>query len=98
MTHDLPGQADPLASRPAGPVRAWLDAAPADEVAEGLEAAAEPGAALTGLVRLLEAAPRPPARGRVAPLLRLLGGSPAPVAAPVGAGEGVVGRASWRVT
>ena len=54
MTHDQPGL-DLTASVPAGPVREWLAAAPADEVAEGLDAAADPGAALTGLVRLLEA-------------------------------------------
>jgi len=87
MTHDQPGL-DLTASVPAGPVREWLAAAPADEVAEGLDAAADPGAALTGLVRLLEAAPRPPARGRVGPLLRILGGSPALAAALVAEGEG----------
>ncbi|TMA61761.1 MAG: hypothetical protein E6J68_15600, partial [Deltaproteobacteria bacterium] len=87
MTHDQPGL-DLTASVPAGPVREWLAGAPADEVAEGLDAAADPGAALTGLVRLLEAAPRPPARGRVGPLLRILGGSPALAAALVAEGEG----------
>src|SRR5207247_6220094 len=69
-------------------VREWRAAAPAGGVAAGLDAAADPGAAVTGLVRLLEAAPRPPARGRVAPLLRLLGGSPALTAALVAEGEG----------
>ncbi|TMA96537.1 MAG: bifunctional [glutamate--ammonia ligase]-adenylyl-L-tyrosine phosphorylase/[glutamate--ammonia-ligase] adenylyltransferase, partial [Deltaproteobacteria bacterium] len=87
MIHDQPGP-NPAASIPAGPAREWLAAAPAEEVAEGLDAAADPGAAVTGLVRLLEAAPRPPARGRVAPLLRLLGGSPALTAALVAEGEG----------
>src|SRR5205823_8130133 len=46
-------------------------------VAEGLAAAAEPAAALHQLARLLPAAEAPPAPGRVAPLLRLLGGSAA---------------------
>ena len=54
----------------------WLAAAPAAEVQEGLERAADAPAALHGLGRLL-AGTAPPARsGRVAPLLRLLGGSP----------------------
>src|SRR5207249_4676965 len=58
-------------------VAGWLARAPADEVAEGLAAAADPAAALHQLARLLPAAEAPPAPGRVAPLLRLLGGSPA---------------------
>src|SRR5206468_1254962 len=55
----------------------WLARAPADEVAVGLAVAADPAAALHQLARLLPAAEAPPAPGRVAPLLRLLGGSPA---------------------
>src|SRR5437870_6849882 len=67
-------------------VAGWLARAPADEVAEGLAAAADPGAALDQLARLLPAAEAPPAPGRVAPLLRLLGGSPALAAALVAEG------------
>src|SRR5207247_823375 len=64
----------------------WLARAPADEVADGLAAAADPGAALDQLARLLPAAEAPPAPGRVAPLLRLLGGSPALAGALVAEG------------
>src|SRR5947207_1556051 len=67
-------------------VAGWLARAPADEVAEGLAAAAEPAAALHQLARLLPAVEAPPAPGRVAPLLRLLGGSPALAAALVAEG------------
>jgi glutamate-ammonia-ligase adenylyltransferase len=69
-------------------VRAWLRAAPAAEVREGIAAAADPGAALIGLARLLEAAEQPPAAGRVADLLRLLGGSQAISAALAAEGAG----------
>src|SRR5207249_2631769 len=67
-------------------VAGWLARAPADEVAEGLAAAADPAAALDQLARLLPAAEAPPAPGRVAPLLRLLGGSPALAGALVAEG------------
>ncbi|HLK09807.1 MAG TPA: bifunctional [glutamate--ammonia ligase]-adenylyl-L-tyrosine phosphorylase/[glutamate--ammonia-ligase] adenylyltransferase [Candidatus Binatia bacterium] len=60
----------------AAPVAGWLAAAPADEVRRGLAAAADPVAAAHGLVRLLAAGDAPPVPGRVAPLLRVLGGSP----------------------
>ena len=60
-----------LARLEAGPTRAWIDAAPADEVRAGLDAAADPADALTALARFVEAAPSPPPRGLVAPLLRL---------------------------
>src|SRR5207302_451286 len=49
-------------------------------------AAADPGAALDQLARLRPAAEAPPAPGRVAPLLRLLGGSPALAGALVAEG------------
>src|SRR5438093_1459771 len=67
-------------------VAGWLARAPADEVAEGLAAAADPAAALDQLARLLPAAAAPPAPGRVTPLLRLLGGSPALAGALVAEG------------
>ena len=77
-----------LARLEAGPTRAWIDAAPADEVRAGLDAAADPADALTALARFVEAAPSPPPRGLVAPLLRLLGGSPTLAAALVAEGRG----------
>src|SRR6266699_3052049 len=58
----------------------------ADELARAIAAAADPAAALDQLARLLPAAEAPPAPGRVAPLLRLLGGSPALAAALVAEG------------
>ncbi len=67
-------------------VAGWLARAPADEVVEGLAAAADPAAALDQLARLLPAAEAPPAPGRVASLLRLLGGSPALAGALVAEG------------
>ena len=67
-------------------VAGWLARAPADEVAEGLAAAADPAAALDQLARLLPLAEALPAPGRVARLLRLLGGSPALAAALVAEG------------
>ena len=67
-------------------VEGWLAAAPAGEVAEALAAAADPAGALHHLARLLEIASVPPRPGRVAPLLRILGGSP--TLAGVLAGEG----------
>jgi glutamate-ammonia-ligase adenylyltransferase len=73
----------------ARPLAAWLAAAPAEEVVAGLSAAADPVAALHGLARLGEAGGPPPPPGRVAPALRLLGGSQA--LAGVLAGEG----AAW---
>ncbi|HVH07952.1 MAG TPA: bifunctional [glutamate--ammonia ligase]-adenylyl-L-tyrosine phosphorylase/[glutamate--ammonia-ligase] adenylyltransferase, partial [Myxococcota bacterium] len=57
-------------------VVSWLAAAPAAEVHEAFERAADPPAALHGLGRLLESVAPPPVPGRVALLLRLLGGSP----------------------
>src|SRR5207245_844927 len=54
-------------------VAGWLAHAPADEVVEGLAAAADPAAALDQLARLLPAAEAPPAPGPVPSLLRLLG-------------------------
>ena len=77
-----------LARLEAGPTRAWIDAAPADEIRAGLDAAADPADALTALARFVEAAPSPPPRGLVAPLLRLLGGSPTLAAALVAEGRG----------
>ena len=56
-------------------VVAWLAAAPASEVHEGLARAADAPAAVHGLARVVEAA-APPMPGRTALLLRLLGGSP----------------------
>src|SRR5207245_9594681 len=67
-------------------VAGWLARAPADEVVEGLAAAADPAVALDQLARLLPAAEAPPAPGRVASLLRLLGGSPALAGALVAEG------------
>jgi glutamate-ammonia-ligase adenylyltransferase len=58
-------------------VAGWLAAAPADEVRDALAAAGDPAAALHQLSRLLEVAPAAPRPGHVAPLLRILGGSPA---------------------
>jgi len=69
----------------AGAVAGWLARAPAGEVAEGLAAAADPAVALDQLARLV-AAEAPPAPGRTAALLRLLGGSPALAGALVAEG------------
>jgi len=70
----------------AAAVAPWLGAAPADEVAAGLAAAGDPIAALHRLARLLEAADVAPVPGRVAPLLRILGGSAALAGALVAEG------------
>jgi glutamate-ammonia-ligase adenylyltransferase len=67
----------------------WLAAAPADEVRAGLERAGDARAAVYGLAPLLGARAAAPEPGRVAPLLRLLGGSP--VLAATLASE----RAAW---
>jgi len=67
--------------------RAWLLAAPAGEVAEGLARAADPAVAVTGLARLVELAPAAVA-GRVADLLVVLGGSAALAAALAAEGAG----------
>ncbi len=72
----------------AAPVTGWLAAAPAAEVTGGLAAAADPLGAVHGLVRLLAAAEAPPEPGRVAPLLRILGGSPRLAAVLAAEGEG----------
>jgi [glutamine synthetase] adenylyltransferase / [glutamine synthetase]-adenylyl-L-tyrosine phosphorylase len=72
----------------AAAVATWLAAAPAPEVAEGLAEAGDPAAALDRLARLLDTTAAPPEAGRVAPLLRLLGGSQALAATLVGEGEG----------
>src|SRR5581483_879420 len=72
----------------AAPVAGWLAAARATEVTDGLAAAADPVGAVHGLVRLLAAADRPPQPGRVAPLLRVLGGSPRLAAVLAAEGEG----------
>jgi len=76
------GAADPentgSASADAGRAMApWLGAIDADEATAGLAAAADPVLALHQLARLLEGAGAPPPPGRVAPLLGILGGSPA---------------------
>jgi len=63
------------------PVEPWLARAARDEVMAGLTAAAEPAAALHNLGRLLDVHDAPPVPGQVAPLLGLLGGSPAIAAA-----------------
>jgi glutamate-ammonia-ligase adenylyltransferase len=70
------------------PVAAWLASRPADEVAEGLAAAADPLGALHALARLLDAERRPLRPGLVSPLLRLLGGSPALAGALAAEGPG----------
>jgi glutamate-ammonia-ligase adenylyltransferase len=70
----------------AGSVAPWLAHAPAGDVGEGLAAAADPVAALHQLARLREAADVPPRPGRIAPLLRILGGSPALASVLVGEG------------
>jgi len=78
MTSDAAfGFEDPGIAAAARPVASWLARVPREEIVAGLAAAAEPVAALHALARLLEAAQVPPEAGRVAPLLRLLGGSPA---------------------
>jgi hypothetical protein len=59
----------------AEPVVGWLAAAPAAEVQEGIARAADAPAAGYGLDRLLASVAPPPRPGRVASLLRLLGGS-----------------------
>jgi len=69
-------------------VAPWLARAREDEVVAGLAAAAVPPAALHGLARLLDAHDAPPLAGEVAPLLGLLGGSPAITAALVAEGAG----------
>jgi glutamate-ammonia-ligase adenylyltransferase len=66
-------------------VVAWLAAAPATEVHDGFERAADAPAAVHGLARLLEAT-APPLPGRVGLLLRLLGGSPVLAATLTGEG------------
>jgi len=66
----------------------WLAAAPAAEVQEGSERAADAPAALHGLDRLLASAAPPPRPGRVALLLRLLGGSPVLAATLAAEGRG----------
>ena len=71
----------------AAAVAEWLAAAPAGEVADALAAAADPAGALHQLARLLEAAPAPPRPGRVSPLLRILGGSPALAGVLTGEGQ-----------
>ncbi len=68
-------------------VEGWLARAPSGEVVAGLAAAADPVAALDQLARLLAAAPVSPEAGHVAPLLRLLGGSPALAGALIAEGE-----------
>jgi [glutamine synthetase] adenylyltransferase / [glutamine synthetase]-adenylyl-L-tyrosine phosphorylase len=81
----------PLAERAglaAEPVLAWLEAAPPAEVVAGLGAAADPPGALYALARLLDAGGGPPRPGLVAPLLRLIGGSPALAGVLVGEGAG----------
>jgi glutamate-ammonia-ligase adenylyltransferase len=67
-------------------VAAWVARAGTAGI-DGLAAAADPGAALNALARLLEVTPYAPSADREAPLLRLLGGSPALAAALVAAGE-----------
>ncbi len=69
-----------------GPVAGWLARAAAPEVTEGLGAAADPAAALHALARLLETGEVGPRAGLVAPLLRLLGGSPALAGSLIGEG------------
>ncbi|HLY38951.1 MAG TPA: bifunctional [glutamate--ammonia ligase]-adenylyl-L-tyrosine phosphorylase/[glutamate--ammonia-ligase] adenylyltransferase [Candidatus Binatia bacterium] len=64
----------------------WLPTLAADEVAAGLEAAADPVAAVHQLARLLAAGGTVPTPGHVAPLLRVLGGSAALGASLVGEG------------
>jgi glutamate-ammonia-ligase adenylyltransferase len=72
----------------AEPVAAWLAPVPGEELATGLDTSADPVAALHWLVRLLEAAPSSVEPGRVGPLLRLLGGSPALAGTLVAEGAG----------
>jgi glutamine synthetase adenylyltransferase len=81
------GASDPARLRDAAAVVApWLGAAPPDEVATGLAAAGDPAAALHRLARLLETEDAAPVPGRVAPLLRILGGSAALAGALVAEG------------
>jgi len=81
------GASDPARLRDAAAaVAPWLGAAPADEVATGLAAAGDPAAALNRLARLLEVGDAAPVPGRVAPLLRILGGSAALAGALVAEG------------
>ena len=61
----------------ANEVATWLDAAPGDEVIDGLAAAGDPAGALRALGRLLAVGDARPEPGTVERLLRLLGGSPA---------------------
>jgi len=72
------GTADPVRlGEAARAVGSWLAAAPAEETAAALASTADPVVALHQLGRLLEIADAPPVAGRVLPLLRVLGGSPA---------------------
>jgi [glutamine synthetase] adenylyltransferase / [glutamine synthetase]-adenylyl-L-tyrosine phosphorylase len=81
------GASDPARLRDAAAaVAPWLGAAPADEVATGLAAAGDPAAAFNRLARLLELGDAAPLPGRVAPLLRILGGSAALAGALVAEG------------
>jgi glutamate-ammonia-ligase adenylyltransferase len=70
----------------ARPLAARLPTALSPTILEGLGSAADPAAALHALQRLLEAGGEPPAGERLAPLLRLLGGSPSLATTLVGEG------------
>jgi glutamate-ammonia-ligase adenylyltransferase len=69
-------------------VSAWLAAAPANAVAGALEETADPTGAVHRLARLLEAGEARVSIERLAPLVRLLGGSPALAATLVTEGRG----------
>jgi glutamate-ammonia-ligase adenylyltransferase len=70
------------------PCAAWLEAAPADAVRDGLARSADPAGALDALPRLLSATAPVLAPGEVSALLRVLGGSQALASALAAEGAG----------